>query len=151
MGHQISRSRARCSLRWTIGSCWRTGSHYVTKKVDAGLLAADWTACVQQRCRGRWTWIGIKSKGLSGSPKMPRCAWSVLAHAQYRQQIDDPGYSWIRRAISATRCWTSASLDRLSTFRRSRGSVLDPRRLKRQSANSTLIPSVRSTLGSCGR
>jgi len=44
--------------------------------------------------------------------------------------------------ISAVFCLISASFARDSTFRRSTGSVFEPRRLKRQSACSMDTPSV---------
>jgi len=50
--------------------------------------------------------------------------------------------------ISAVFDCISAGFARDSTFNRSTGSVLLPRRLKRQSANSMLTPSVRSIFAS---
>lgn len=47
-------------------------------------------------------------------------------------------------SISFTLASTKCGSRRLSTFRRNSGSVFEPRRLKRHSANSRLMPSVLS-------
>src|SRR5580692_5699805 len=52
----------------------------------------------------------------------------------------------INRSSSSVFSCISAVLPRDSTFRRTSGSVLEPRRLKRHWANSTDRPSVKSTL-----
>jgi len=58
---------------------------------------------------------------------------------------DHCGLPPIRFSSSSVLRRIRAVSPRLSTFRRITGSVFEPRRLKRQSANSRLRPSVRST------
>jgi len=83
----------------------------------------------------------------SNAPAMvrPSSSWDGLASDQSSQRklkFAYPGSPPIRSSSSAVFCRISASSPRLSTFSRISGSVFDERRLKRQSANSTLTPSV---------
>lgn len=64
----------------------------------------------------------------------------------HRGRPQDAVSSW---EISSVRCCSRAASPRVSTFRRSSGSVLELRRLKRQAPKSALMPSVWSSAGDC--